>query len=271
MDFPARRRRTRRTADHWTARSETGESFRAGRPNRLAVRFGARRVRVAASATELFDYAANAPRYELTELPFDALVKRIRRPAAQQEPTLPDAATARSLVPRARKRAPAAALAQQVTGTCGFLGLGARGNRTPLHYDTAHNLFAQIHGRKRFTLFAPNERTRLDPHPRRSRHPHVSRIDPERPDLATFPKFSRAKAHALGPRARRAPVLPAGFWHHVRSLDVTVSVNTWWAQRLNDPAPPLQLAGRQVDRAADWANTRRAPDRLPTGPTARLH
>jgi len=182
---------------------------------------------VAASPTELFDYDANEPRYQLKEMAFETLVKRIMHPATGRQRLYLMQQPLDRWFPELAKELP---LPRWLAGLSVLrqLWLGARGNRTPLHYDTAHNLFAQIHGRKRFLLFAPSDRDRLYPHPERSRHPHVSRVDPERPDLEAFPSFSRARGRELVLEPGEQLFLPAGFWHHVRSLDVTLSVNTWW-------------------------------------------
>jgi len=228
-------------------------------PELLAERLGRRSVEVAVSPNELFDYAANHARYELTRMAFDALVQQLLRPSRRKphlylmqqplEPYFPE------LDQELRMPSFLAKL-----GVSRQLWLGARGNRTPLHYDTGHNLFSQIHGRKRFMLFDPTESAHLYPYPRESRHRHVSRIDPERPDLRSFPSFSRARARELVLEPGEHLFLPAGFWHHVRSLDVTISVNAWWTPR------PASSRGK---RAEDPAGARKARDRLRAGPRRR--
>jgi hypothetical protein len=94
------------------------------------------------------------------------------------------------------------------------LWLGPAGTVTALHHDTSNILFCQVVGRKRFRLAAPAEPTLL----RRARGVY-SRVDPERGDEWA------AVAHydlTLGPGD--ALFIPAGWWHHVRALDLSVSV-----------------------------------------------
>ena len=49
-------------------------------------------------------------------------------------------------------------------------------------------------------------------------------IDPEAPDLAAYPNFANVQTRevVLGPGD--AIFLPVGWWHHVRSLDVSISL-----------------------------------------------
>ena len=160
-------------------------------------------------------------------------VRRLRRASratfGESPQALLDAATTPSLLPRARSGSRSAELAREETRHPPSLGAGADGNVTPLHHDTAHNLIAHVYGKKRFLCFAPEDTARLYPHPKSSRYPHVSRVNPERPTLETFPAFAGARAFGAVLEAGELLYLPPGFWHHVRSLGVTISVNTWWA------------------------------------------
>jgi hypothetical protein len=197
-------------------------------PAGLAARLGSRRVEVAASSTDAFDYGADERRYDLAEMPFGELVERVARPIPGEPRLYLMQQPLRRWFPELE---PELTLPRGLaeTSVLRHLWVGAAGNSTPLHYDTAHNLFAQIHGRKRFTVFEPSDAPRLFPHAEGSRHPHVSRIDPERPDLTTFPAFAEARASDVVLEPGELLFLPARYWHHVRSLDVSISVNTWWA------------------------------------------
>jgi Cupin-like domain len=109
------------------------------------------------------------------------------------------------------------------------LWLSAPGTSVPLHRDVAQNIFIQLVGRKRFLLYPPAAAPWLYSNRFRSALANYSRVDPERPDYATFP-LSRAVQPVevvLGPGD--AMYLPSRWWHHVRSLDVSLSVNFWWA------------------------------------------
>lgn len=108
------------------------------------------------------------------------------------------------------------------------LWLGPAGTVTPLHYDLVHNLFAQIRGRKRFTLFAPEHLPRLYPFPFHSKLAHFSRVEVESPDFVKFPKFRLAVPLELTLEPGEMLYLPPFWWHQVRALDEAVSLSFWW-------------------------------------------
>ena len=97
--------------------------------------------------------------------------------------------------------------------------LGPAGTVTPLHHDTSHILFCQVVGRKRFRLVAPTELRLLDD----SRAMYAA-VDPEAPDLARFPWWPDVLVRDEVIEPGEMLVLPVGWWHHVRALDVSVSL-----------------------------------------------
>ncbi len=110
------------------------------------------------------------------------------------------------------------------------LWISAPGTVSPLHRDFPDNLFAQVIGRKRFTLLPPSEGRRVYEHPFRSKLPRVSAVDPERPDYRRFPRFRGARVTTFDLEPGELLFLPGGYWHHVRSLDASYSINWWWAE-----------------------------------------
>lgn len=104
------------------------------------------------------------------------------------------------------------------------------GRRTSsqLHFDHSNNLFAQLHGSKEFTLFAPDETPHLYPYHHDVWTAHLSKVEPDRPDLEVHPDFVRAKALRFRIQAGELLFMPAFWWHFVRAPGVSVSVNFWW-------------------------------------------
>jgi hypothetical protein len=108
------------------------------------------------------------------------------------------------------------------------------------HFDLSHNIACVVGGRRRFTLFPPEQIDNLYVGPLEftlSGQP-VSMVRLDRPDLARYPAFAEAWRHArtadLGPGD--ALYIPYMWWHHVESLDAfNVLVNYWW-----DDSPPWQ-------------------------------
>lgn len=101
-----------------------------------------------------------------------------------------------------------------------FLWYGPGGTVTPLHHDINNILFHQVVGRKRFRLISPLHTSLL--HDTVS---YFSQIDLEAPDLQRFPhaRDLRVLEVELGPG--EALFIPAGWWHHVRSQSVSLSLS----------------------------------------------
>lgn len=104
------------------------------------------------------------------------------------------------------------------------------------HYDTSINIACVVAGRRRFTLFPPDQLPNLyvGPLDHTMAGPPSSMVDPDAPDLARHPRFADALAHAevaeLEPGD--AIFIPPIWWHHVRAFDrLNVLVNYWWEHR----------------------------------------
>lgn len=117
--------------------------------------------------------------------------------------------------------------------------LGGAGLVTPLHWDNLHNLYGQVRGRKRFTLFAPVERDNLYPYPPTALYSHISYADPEQDER--WPRLRDAERLGCTLDPGDLLFLPAFWWHHVRSLELAISVNYWWAPGLSHCYVPAFL------------------------------
>ena len=105
-------------------------------------------------------------------------------------------------------------------GTVSFW-FGPAGTLTPLHHDTANVFFCQAYGRKRLLLFPSFELFLThDPH-----HGVHSPIDAENPDLDLYPDFAEAMRREVVLSPGEGLLIPVGWWHHVRALDVSISVS----------------------------------------------
>jgi hypothetical protein len=116
--------------------------------------------------------------------------------------------------------------------------------RVATHHDMSSNLAVVMAGRRRFTLFPPEQVANLyiGPFEFTPAGTPVSLFDPDAPDLARFPRAAEAMAHAQIAELEPGDALfiPHMWWHHVRSLDpLSILVNYWW----NDaPSPQPGLA-----------------------------
>ena len=118
------------------------------------------------------------------------------------------------------------------------------GNRTTAatHFDMSNNLACCLVGRRRFTLFPPDQVENLYPGPLEPTPGGqvVSLVDPSAPDLARFPRYENAAKVAQIAELEPGDVLfyPALWWHNVEALDAfNAMVNYWW-----NPAPAFMDA-----------------------------
>ncbi|WP_010184977.1 cupin-like domain-containing protein [Sphingomonas sp. PAMC 26605] len=109
------------------------------------------------------------------------------------------------------------------------------GNRTTAatHFDMSNNIACCVVGRRRFTLFPPDQIANLYPGPLEPTPGGqvVSMVDPRAPDFARYPRFAEALAHAQVVDLEPGDVLvyPALWWHNVEALDgFNVLINYWW-------------------------------------------
>jgi len=111
--------------------------------------------------------------------------------------------------------------------------MGPAGCYSPLHYDPLDNLLTQIVGRKRVFLLDPNK---VDPTSLYVGQDHEQQYntsavrDVEDPNYRLHPKFRQAVPHLCTTELHPGDSLfiPKKWWHAVRSLDLTISVNVWW-------------------------------------------
>jgi mannose-6-phosphate isomerase-like protein (cupin superfamily) len=106
--------------------------------------------------------------------------------------------------------------------------------RVATHYDAKENIACCVAGRRRFTLYPPDQIANLYPGPFEltPAGTPVSMVDPGAPDLERYPHYAEAARHASSATLEPgdAIYIPYGWWHGVESLDpVSVLVNYWWA------------------------------------------
>ena len=95
---------------------------------------------------------------------------------------------------------------------------GPAGTVTPLHHDTLMLMHTQIVGRKRWRFISPLDTPRLYNH-----YDVYSPIDLDAPDLHRYPDFKDVKVLEVIAEPGDTVFLPLGWWHQVRSLDVSLS------------------------------------------------
>src|SRR5579862_7888289 len=104
---------------------------------------------------------------------------------------------------------------------------------TPIHLDEWHNIGCVACGRRRFTLFPPQQVANLyvGPLDYAPTGAPMSLVQLHAPDFDRFPRFRTALAAALSAELGPGDALfiPALWWHHVESLEpFNLLVNYWW-------------------------------------------
>lgn len=105
--------------------------------------------------------------------------------------------------------------------------------RVAAHCDPADNIAYCAVGRRRFTLFAPEQVGNLylgpfDPTPAGT---PIAMADPVSPDFARYPRFAAAleSAWTVELEPGDAVFIPYGWYHHVEALSpISMLVNYWW-------------------------------------------
>lgn len=119
------------------------------------------------------------------------------------------------------------------------------GNRTRVaaHYDALENIACVCAGRRRFTLFPPDQLKNLyvGPMDLTPAGQQVSLVDVENPDFEKHPRYrealQQAKTAVLEPGD--AIYVPSLWWHQVDGLDAfNILINHWWREVPEFMGPP---------------------------------
>lgn len=141
------------------------------------------------------------------------------------------------------------------------------GNRVRVapHYDLMENIGVVVAGRRRFTLFPPDQIGNLyvGPFDLTPAGTPISLVDTREPDLDRFPRYREALEYAevalLEPGD--AIYIPFHWWHGVDSLEpLNLFVNYWWNPARKDMGKPYDalmyafyaLRGLPADQREAW-------------------
>jgi len=126
------------------------------------------------------------------------------------------------------------------------LWIGPAGAVTTLHFDSTHNLFVQISGVKKVVLI-PRDQSKFLYYPCREfgLNLHFSPVDVEHPDPNRHPRFAHATPREIIMRPGEMLFIPASWWHYLRALEPSISLNFWW----NTPAT---LLGPSLHLLYEW-------------------
>ena len=114
--------------------------------------------------------------------------------------------------------------------------IGPANSKSHLHYDFLHShaYLAQIVGRKKCTLFSPEDSAAL----------YNGDVDPNCPALDRFPLFRNATAFECVLEPGELLFMPSLWWHHVIALENSITVNYNFFNRVNFTAYLTDLLQR---------------------------
>lgn len=120
------------------------------------------------------------------------------------------------------------------------------GNRSRIsaHFDFPDNIACVVAGRRRFTLFPPDQIDNLyiGPLDFTPAGQAISLVDFADPDFDRFPNFNKAlqAASTCELEPGDAIFIPSMWWHHVESLSTfNLLVNYWWCSTPEEMGAPL--------------------------------
>lgn len=109
--------------------------------------------------------------------------------------------------------------------------IGPKGTKVDMHFDADDNFFIQADGRKEVNLISPQD-TKYCYMISRSFYDAYSEVDSYNPDLNKYPEFANATIYNAVLFPGDMLFIPSGWWHHIESLNVSVTYNIWWLGRL---------------------------------------
>ncbi len=103
--------------------------------------------------------------------------------------------------------------------------IGPAGTVTGYHIDWGDNILAQIEGRKCIHLASPRDSPNMYPGKKFDQGTTISEVDMDAYDRTLFPLFEKVHHKRLVLHPGQMIFIPRGWWHHVRSLDRSISVS----------------------------------------------
>lgn len=103
--------------------------------------------------------------------------------------------------------------------------IGPAGTVTGYHIDWGDNILAQVCGRKRLHIAAPEHSPNMYVSRKFDQGTTISEVNLHDYDASQFPRFSKVQHHRIILHPGEMIFIPRGWWHHVESLDRSISVS----------------------------------------------
>lgn len=104
-----------------------------------------------------------------------------------------------------------------------YMFMGGKGQKTLLHTDQPCNLYVQVFGNKKWSLYSPQDSALL--YPEISNTAYIkSPVDVDKPDLLKYPLFEYASVTEAFLEAGDVLYVPPHTWHFVENLTDTIAI-----------------------------------------------
>ncbi len=108
-----------------------------------------------------------------------------------------------------------------------YAWMGPTATVTGFHIDWADNILAQIYGKKKIRLISPMYTRSMYPSHKYEFGSRFSSVDADHIDLVKFPKFAQTQESVTELSPGEMLFIPYGWWHYVKSLSNSISVNNF--------------------------------------------
>ncbi len=108
-------------------------------------------------------------------------------------------------------------------GNTYYMFMGGKGQTTYLHNDQPCNLYVQVYGEKKWTLYYPEDSACLYPQVTNAAYVK-SPVHIESPDLDKYPLFNSAQAYVAHLKPGDVMYVPPHVWHQVENLTDSIAV-----------------------------------------------
>jgi hypothetical protein len=139
------------------------------------------------------------------------------------------------------------------------------GNRTEVsaHFDLSDNIACVVSGRRRFTVFPPEQLANLyvGPLDHTMAGQPASMVSLHEPDFERYPRYHEALAAAQAAELEPGDAIyvPALWWHHVDALSpFNVLVNYWWDDLAEHSGSPFECLAHAIWTISNLPPERRA-------------
>eukprot|EP01112_Ceratiomyxa_fruticulosa_P011645 TRINITY_DN3178_c0_g1_i1.p1 TRINITY_DN3178_c0_g1~~TRINITY_DN3178_c0_g1_i1.p1 ORF type:complete len:217 (+),score=50.42 TRINITY_DN3178_c0_g1_i1:681-1331(+) len=112
-------------------------------------------------------------------------------------------------------------------GVSSNLWIGAGGVTAHAHYDSFHNFFVQLYGKKKFLLSPPSQWESLQLYPRLHPFYRQSQLNFSSNSNSWLNDHPRPQAYEVILSPGDLLYLPPYYFHHVIAVDLSISINVW--------------------------------------------